>query len=63
MTERIEVVESGTLWRNPDPDLRSLHAWHPTLARLGGGRWRVSFDIASAALAPRLRDLDGRVGR
>ncbi len=51
MTQRIEVVGSGTLWRNPDPDLRSLHAWHPTLARLGGGRWRVSFDIAAAALS------------
>lgn len=48
----MEVVDSGTLWRNPDADLRSLHAWHPTLARLGHGRWRVSFDIGSAALAP-----------
>ena len=52
MMERIEVIDSGVLWRNPDPDLRSLHAWHPTLARLDGGQWRVSFDIASAALAP-----------
>lgn len=50
--EGIEVVGSGVLWRNPDPDLRSLHAWHPTLARLPGGRWRASFDIASAALSP-----------
>lgn len=48
--ERIEVVDSGTLWSNPDPDLRSLHAWHPTLARLGDGHWMCSFDIASAAL-------------
>ncbi len=47
----ISVIDSGALWVNPDPDLRSLHAWHPTLARLGGGRWLCTFDIASAALA------------
>lgn len=47
----IEVAATGTLWRNPDPDLASLHAWHPTLARMGDGRWLCSFDIGSAVLA------------
>jgi hypothetical protein len=47
----LEVAATGTLWRNPDPDLRSAHAWHPTLARLGDGRWLCSFDIGSAVLA------------
>jgi sialidase-1 len=47
----IRVIDSGPLWVNPDADLRSLHAWHPTLARLGDGRWLCTFDIASAALA------------
>jgi hypothetical protein len=52
MTNDITVVGSGTVWREPDPDLRSAHAWHPTMARLGGGRWLCSFDIGSSALAP-----------
>lgn len=47
----LEVAAAGTLWRNPDPDLRAAHAWHPTLVPLGGGRWLGSFDIGSAVLA------------
>lgn len=47
----LEIVDSGVVWRDPDPDLHSRHAWHPTLARIDGGRWLCSFDIGSAALA------------
>ncbi|MFN8624122.1 MAG: sialidase family protein [Chloroflexota bacterium] len=47
----IRVIDSGPVFVNPDPDLRALHAWHPTLARLGGGRWLCSFDLGSAVLA------------
>jgi hypothetical protein len=52
MAGLVEVVATGIVWENPDPDARSLHAWHPTLADLGGGRWLCSFDVASAVLAP-----------
>ena len=48
----LEVLATGSVWDNADPDARSLHAWHPTLARLGDGRWLCSFDLASAILAP-----------
>jgi hypothetical protein len=48
----IEVVASGSVWQNPDPDARALHAWHPSLVETGAGRWLCSFDLASAILAP-----------
>ncbi len=47
----LEVLDSGHVYRNPDPDLRSIHAWHATLSSLGGTRWICSFDLGSAILA------------
>ncbi len=47
----LEVLDSGHIYRNPDPDLRSIHAWHATLSSLGGARWVCSFDLGSAILA------------
>jgi len=48
----LTVIDSGHVFRNPDPELRSLHAWHATLSSLGGGQWICSFDLATAVLAP-----------
>jgi hypothetical protein len=48
--EGIELIGTGVVYRNPDPDLKPRHAWHPTLALVGGGRWVCSFDLASAIL-------------
>ena len=44
----IEVVETGLIYRNPQPFLKSRHAWHPTLARMEDGDFVVSFDLAEA---------------
>ena len=44
----IEVVETGLVYRNPRPELRSLHAWHPSLVRFDDGELVCVFDRASA---------------
>ena len=41
----LRVVGSGLIYRNPRPELRARHAWHPSLVSLGGGRWLCSYDI------------------
>ena len=44
----IECVDTGLVYRNPKPYLRSIHAWHPTLVRLEG-ELLASFDVAQAS--------------
>lgn len=45
----VGVEESGLVYRNPRPELRAAHAWHPSLVHLGGDRWLCSFDVGAAA--------------
>ena len=47
----IELVETGLIYRNPQPLLKSVHAWHPTLALLANGDLAASFDLAEAVSA------------
>ncbi len=44
----IEVVAGGLVYRNPKPHLRSVHAWHPSLARLDDGTLLAAFDLGEA---------------
>jgi hypothetical protein len=44
----IEVVDTGLVYRNPRPELRSRHTWHPTLVRFDDGEWLCTYDIAEA---------------
>jgi hypothetical protein len=44
----IAVRESGLVYRNPRPELRSHHAWHPSLIRFDDGELVCVFDAASA---------------
>ena len=47
----IELVESGLVYANPQPHLRSRHAWHPSVVALSEQDWFVSFDLAEAVEA------------
>lgn len=44
----ISVIDSGLVFRNPQPHLRSLHAWHPTLVQLHDGTLVAAFDLGQA---------------
>lgn len=44
----IERVEEGLVYRNPKPYLRAIHAWHPSIAWLGGGELLAAFDLGQA---------------
>lgn len=44
----ISVRSSGVVYRNPQPEVFARHAWHPSLVRLGAGRWLCTFDIGQA---------------
>ena len=47
----IAVRETGLVYRNPRPELRSRHTWHPTIVRFDDGELLVTFDIAEADVA------------
>ena len=47
----ITVRETGLVYRNPRPELRSKHTWHPTISRFDDGEMLVTFDIADADVA------------
>ena len=53
----IAIRETGLVYRNPRPELRSRHTWHPTIVRFDDGEMLVTFDIAEADVAARLPDL------
>jgi len=44
----IACVESGVVYRNPRPHLKSIHAWHPSIVRLDDGRLLAGFDLGEA---------------
>lgn len=45
----IECVATGLVYRNPAPHLRAAHAWHPSIACLGGDELVVAFDLGQGA--------------
>ena len=47
----IELIDTGLIYRNPKPFLKSIHAWHPSLTLLDSGELVVSFDLAEAIAA------------
>ncbi|HEV8489805.1 MAG TPA: sialidase family protein [Candidatus Limnocylindrales bacterium] len=47
----IGVRETGLVYRNPRPELRSRHTWHPTIVRFDDGELLCTFDIAEADVA------------
>src|SRR5262245_40924304 len=44
----IDGIEGGLVYRNPKPHLKSIHAWHPSIARLDDGTLVAAFDLAEA---------------
>jgi hypothetical protein len=47
----IVIRDTGLVYRNPRPELRSRHTWHPTIVRFDDGEVLVTFDIAEADVA------------
>ena len=47
----LEVLASGLVYRNPRPELRPVHTWHPTIVRFEDGDLLCTFDLASADVA------------
>lgn len=47
----IDIRATGLVYRNPRPELRSRHTWHPTIVRFPDGELLVTFDIAEADVA------------
>jgi hypothetical protein len=47
----MDVVATGLVYRNPRPELRSAHTWHPTIVRFDDGELLCTFDIAQADVA------------
>lgn len=44
----LQCLETGLVYRNPHPHLRSIHAWHPTVVRLDSGELVAGFDLGEA---------------
>lgn len=44
----MEIVDTGIVYENPKPYLRSQHAFHPTLVNLGGKEWLCAYDLSVA---------------
>ena len=44
----MRTIASGLVYRNPRPEVRAVHAWHPSLLRLSDGRLLCSFDLGQA---------------
>lgn len=47
-TSGIRSVDSGLVYANPKPYLRSRHAFHPTITNLGDGELFCAFDVGEA---------------
>jgi len=41
----LRVERSGVVYRNPRPELRAVHTWHPSIALLPGGELVAAFDL------------------
>jgi hypothetical protein len=48
MNAMIECIASGLVYSNPQPHLRAVHAWHPSLVKLGGQELLCAFDLGQA---------------
>jgi hypothetical protein len=48
VADLLELVDSGLVYRNPKPHLRSIHAWHPSLAQRDDGVILAAFDLGEA---------------
>lgn len=44
----VSVEETGIVYENPKPYLRSQHAFHPTIVNLGGGELVCCYDLGQA---------------
>jgi hypothetical protein len=44
----LEILETGLVYCNPIPHLKSVHASHPSLVRLDDGRLLAGFDLGEA---------------
>jgi hypothetical protein len=44
----IECIASGLVYSNPQPHLRAIHAWHPSLVKLEGQELACAFDLGQA---------------
>jgi len=51
----IELIDTGLIYRNPKPHMRSIHTWHPSLVVLDSGRILAGFDLAEAVAAMNYR--------
>ena len=47
----LELLDTGLIYRNPQPARKSIHAWHPTLALLDNGDLMAAYDLAEAIAA------------
>ncbi len=47
----IETLATGLIYRNPEPQRRTVHAFHPSLVVLDDGELFASFDLASGVEA------------
>lgn len=45
MEQRLDLLETGLIYRNPKPYLRAVNAWHPSLLRLDDGALLATFDL------------------
>jgi hypothetical protein len=45
----IHCEHTGLVYTNPTPHLRAIHAWHPSIAYLGGDELLCAFDLGQAA--------------
>ncbi len=45
------IVRQGTVYRNPHPYLRSIHAWHPSITISNNSKLIVTFDLGEAVEA------------
>jgi hypothetical protein len=48
MTCRLSIDDSGLIYRNPAPHLRSVHAYYPSLVHLDGDELLASFVLGTA---------------
>lgn len=48
---KIELVDTGLVYRNPKPFLRAVHTWHPSLVLLNNGDLVCGFDCGQAVEA------------
>jgi hypothetical protein len=45
----IQCENTGLVFANPQPHLKAVHAWHPSIAVLGDGELLCAFDLGEAA--------------